>query len=79
MENNCNVEIRSKSFKELIKSWYFWKPALGIIIGGVGGFLFYKFVGCSSGSCGITSSPYMSTIWGALSGWFLSRGGCCGR
>lgn len=43
----------------------------GAIIGIVGGYLYYKFVGCRSGSCAITSNPYMSMIWGGLMGYLL--------
>jgi len=40
---------------------------IGAVIGGVIGFLFYRFVGCKSGSCMIASNPYLSTIyWGFL-------------
>ncbi len=43
-------------------------------VGAVAGFLFYKFVGCSSGACPITSSPVGSTIYGLLIGLILSSG-----
>lgn len=46
----------------------FLKIAAGVIIGGLMGFFYYKLVGCSSGSCPITSSPYRSTIYGAVMG-----------
>lgn len=41
---------------------------LGAILGGVGGYLYYHFVGCTSGTCPITSSPFMSTLWGLMMG-----------
>ena len=41
---------------------------LGILLGGAGGFLYYKLVGCPSGACPITSNPYSSTIYGAVIG-----------
>lgn len=44
---------------------------LGGVLGGVAGYLYYHFVGCASGTCPITSSPYMSTLWGALLGGLL--------
>lgn len=47
------------------------KIILGVSLGALGGFLYWRFVGCSSGSCPITSSPYISTIWGALMGGIL--------
>jgi outer membrane lipoprotein SlyB len=44
---------------------------IGILIGAVGGFIYWKFVGCSSGTCPITSSPVNSTIYGAIVGGLL--------
>jgi hypothetical protein len=41
---------------------------IGLVIGAIGGYLYYAFVGCASGTCAITSSPVMSTIYGALMG-----------
>lgn len=41
---------------------------LGIIVGAVAGFLYWKFVGCTSGTCAITSKPLNSTIYGAMMG-----------
>lgn len=60
----------------ILKSWRFWKPVVTAIIGGVAGFLYYHFVGCSSGTCAITGSPVMSTIWGAGIGLFISSSPC---
>lgn len=44
---------------------------IGIILGAVGGYLYWHYIGCVSGTCPITSSPIMSTIWGALLGGLL--------
>ncbi|MEG1793412.1 MAG: DUF6132 family protein [Rikenellaceae bacterium] len=41
---------------------------IGAILGAVAGYLYYAFIGCSSGSCPITSSPTISVIWGAVMG-----------
>ena len=46
---------------------------LGILAGAVGGYLYYHFIGCTSGSCPITSQPVNSTLYGAMmGGLFLS-------
>ncbi len=50
-----------------------WGLILGIGIGGIAGFLFYYFVGCTTGTCPITSNPYGSIIYGALMGAMVSR------
>jgi hypothetical protein len=43
----------------------------GVAIGAFAGFMYWKFVGCSSGSCAITSKPINSTIYGAVMGGLL--------
>lgn len=45
----------------------------GIVIGGGLGFLYYKFVGCASGTCPITSNPLHSTLYGAAIGFLLTQ------
>ena len=40
--------------------------SIGIIIGAILGYLYYHFVGCTSGSCAITSKPINSTLYGGL-------------
>jgi hypothetical protein len=41
---------------------------IGIVAGAIGGYLYYHFIGCNSGSCAITSRPLNSTLYGALMG-----------
>lgn len=43
----------------------------GMLLGGVAGYVYYALVGCSSGSCAITSSPVNSTLYGAVMGGLL--------
>jgi len=44
---------------------------IGIIVGGISGYLYWQQIGCSSGTCMITSNPVNSTIYGALMGALL--------
>lgn len=44
---------------------------LGILLGAAGGFAYYHYVGCASGTCPITSRPLNSTAYGALLGGLL--------
>jgi len=44
---------------------------IAVPLGALAGFLYWKFVGCNSGSCAITSNPYNSTIYGAAMGGIL--------
>jgi hypothetical protein len=48
------------------------KSLVGIIVGAAIGFGYYKLVGCSSGTCPITSNPYISMLWGAVMGALLA-------
>lgn len=44
---------------------------IGLFIGGVLGFVYYLKVGCSSGTCPITSNPFITILWGALTGYLI--------
>ena len=45
---------------------------LGVFVGGGLGFAYYKFVGCSSGTCPLTRNPIISAIYGAVLGVLLA-------
>lgn len=44
---------------------------IGAFIGALAGFLYWKYVGCLTGTCSITSKPVNSTIYFALFGAIL--------
>lgn len=44
---------------------------LGVLLGGLGGYLYYTLYGCNTGSCAITGSPINSIAYGALIGGLL--------
>jgi hypothetical protein len=46
---------------------YSWSIT-GMIIGALGGFLYWRYVGCLSGTCMITSVWHHSTAYGAMLG-----------
>jgi hypothetical protein len=76
MEPSCQTKKKPKTVKEFITSSYFLRPFLGIVIGGIAGYLYYHFVGCASGSCAITGNPYMSAIAGGFLGFFALNSPC---
>ncbi len=41
---------------------------LGVVLGAIGGFLYWQTVGCNSGTCMITSTWHNSTVYGAMMG-----------
>ncbi len=46
---------------------------LFLVLGAVAGFLYWRFIGCSTGSCPITSKWYSSSAYGLLFGWLISN------
>lgn len=52
---------------ELNRSFIF-KRVIPVTLGALLGFGYYYFIGCKSGTCPITGSPYISTLYGALMG-----------
>jgi len=49
-----------------------YKRVLPIVVGAILGYAYYYYIGCVSGSCPITSNPYISTFYGAVLGGLLS-------
>lgn len=41
-------------------------------LGATLGYGYHRVVGCSSGACPITANPYVSTLYGALMGFFVA-------
>lgn len=48
-----------------------WLRIAGILVGVLGGYLYYHYVGCLSGTCPITSNPYRMMLYGAIVGYLL--------
>jgi hypothetical protein len=70
MNNAC--ETKESCIDKMIKRLKGLIPQIiGSIMGGVGGFIYYFKVGCISGTCPITSNPWLSILWGAIMGFLL--------
>ncbi|MBX2962231.1 MAG: hypothetical protein KF687_06945 [Cyclobacteriaceae bacterium] len=52
--------------KTIVVKW-----SIGIALGAAAGFLYWYYIGCTSGGCAITSSPVNSTLYGGLMGGLL--------
>jgi hypothetical protein len=69
-----NMNLKTK-----VDQFYQWFKAkkritysvLAVAIGIVAGYIYYYYIGCNSGSCPITSSPWSSMGIGGLMGWLL--------
>jgi hypothetical protein len=44
---------------------------LGAAVGAIGGYIYYLNYSCSNGSCMISSSPTISTLYGSMMGVLL--------
>lgn len=50
-----------------------WKrSALFTVAGVLIGFAYYRLIGCTTGSCPITSNPYISMAYMGFMGWLIS-------
>lgn len=69
---NDSSEIKVSFYNKMVTKLKGSIPEiLGTIIGGVGGYIYYYKVGCTSGTCPITSNPWLSILWGAAMGYLL--------
>ena len=63
------MEQEIKSSPDKKKTWKRYLPTMILaVVGAIGGYLYYRFVGCVSGACMITSNPYISTVYGLVLG-----------
>jgi hypothetical protein len=58
--------------KEFFAGSIWRKRILFSLIGALGGYAYYYFIGCSSGACPISSNPWISTAYGAGMGLSLT-------
>lgn len=56
-----------------MRSWLINNKLLviGVVMGAIGGYLYWQQIGCNSGTCAITSKWHNSTGYGALMGGLL--------
>jgi hypothetical protein len=56
-----------------MKKWILLNKLMvtGAIAGAVGGYIYYRLVGCANGTCLISSKPFNSTVYFAVLGGLL--------
>jgi hypothetical protein len=62
----------------IVKKWFknkWFRRVFFTGLGALAGFAYYYFIGCSTGTCPLTSNPYTSIIYGAVVGLVLSIDG----
>lgn len=64
--NKLRDTVKNMNYQKLIV------PAIGVIVGGIGGYLYWHEIGCTSGTCPITSKPLNSTLYGGVMGYLIS-------
>ncbi len=47
------------------------KRILPVVLGALGGYAYYYYVGCVSGTCPLSSNPYITTAYGGVIGALL--------
>lgn len=57
--------LKSNKYKKI----YFIIASM--LIGGVLGYAYFYFIGCSTGSCSLRANPYYNILLGALLGWLI--------
>lgn len=62
--------MKTEQIKEIIKKYII--VISGSVFGMIGGFLYWKYIGCLSGTCPLTSNPWIMLVYGGLAGGTLS-------
>lgn len=77
--SNFNKYKNSKAIQEFTRLWNkinnnkLYRILLGVFTGALIGLLYWKFIGCNSGTCPLTSNPYSTTlVFGLMGGLFAS-------
>jgi hypothetical protein len=61
-----------KNIGPRLRGIIFRKETLGIILGAIGGYIYYRTVGCTTGACPLQSSPWTMILWGGLLGYLVA-------
>jgi len=62
------------NIKDIINNINWVRLSIGLILGAIGGYAYYYYVGCASGTCPIQSDPVIMTLYGAGMGGVLFFG-----
>jgi hypothetical protein len=68
------MKQRFLRLKEFFAGSFRRKRTTYSLLGALAGYAFYHFIGCSTGTCPISSNPWISTMYGAGMGFLLTIG-----
>lgn len=61
-----------KNIGPRLRGIFFRIETAGIILGAIGGYIYYRTVGCTTGACPLQSSPWTMILWGGLLGYLVA-------
>jgi hypothetical protein len=71
---NGSCETKESCFEKMkLKVKGFRFQIIGIVAGAIGGYIYYLKIGCLSGTCPITSNPFISVLWGGVMGYLVAN------
>lgn len=44
---------------------------IGAVLGAIGGYAYYYYIGCASGTCPLKSNPYITVLMGGIVGYLI--------
>lgn len=44
---------------------------IGVVVGAIGGYAYYYYIGCASGTCPLKSNPYVTVLMGSAIGYLI--------
>ncbi len=70
-KNKQRKDNEKPSGKDRLKEIFHFGAIAGILLGAIGGYVYYIKIGCTSNSCGITSNVWLTMLWGAAIGYLI--------
>ncbi len=73
LKKQLALDNSDRSFFQKVWDNKIYRISLGAMAGGVLGILYWKYIGCNTGSCPLTSNPIQSVLLFGFLGGFLAK------